>query len=75
MRYRFIERTLNICKANAMVLKMMIMSNSNRHTLKKVQNIAEVGTLAKDETALSTKSAVGRKKVDISVGKVICITG
>ena len=43
--------------------------------IKKVENTAEVGTLASDETAPSTKGAVGRKGVDVSVGKVICTTG
>ena len=43
--------------------------------IKKVQNTTEVGTSASDETAPSTKGAVGRKRVDVSVGKVICTTG
>lgn len=43
--------------------------------IKKVQHTAEVGASASDETAPSTKGAVGRKGVDVSVGKVICTTG
>ena len=43
--------------------------------IKKMQNTAEFGILARDRTAPSTKSAVDRKKVDISIRKVICITG
>lgn len=43
--------------------------------IKKVQNTAEVGTSANDETSPSTKGTVGRKGVDVSVGKVICTTG
>ena len=42
--------------------------------IKKVQNTAEVETLASDEIALSTKGAVGRQGVDVSVRKVICTT-
>ena len=42
---------------------------------KKMQNTTEVRTSASDKMALSTKGEVGRKKVDISVKKVICIIG
>ena len=43
--------------------------------IKKVQNTAEAGTLASDKTTPSTKDALGRKGVDVIVGKMICITG
>ena len=43
--------------------------------IKKVQNTAKVGTLASNETAPSTKGAMGRKGVDVSVRKVTCTTG
>ena len=39
-----------------------------------MQNIAKVGTLASNEMAPSTKNIVGKKRVDISVRKVICTT-
>ena len=40
-----------------------------------MQNIAEVGILTSDEMASSTKNAVGRKGVDVSIGKVISTIG
>ena len=43
--------------------------------IKKVQNTAEVRISASNETAPSTKGAVGRKGLDVSIGKVICTTG
>ena len=43
--------------------------------IKKVQNTTEVKTLASNETVPSTKSVVGRKRVDVSDEKVICIMG
>ena len=43
--------------------------------IKKMQNTVEVGTLASDETASLTKGAMGRKRVDVSIGKVICTIG
>lgn len=39
-----------------------------------MQNIIEVGTLASNKTAPSTKSAVSKKRVDISIRKEIYIT-
>ena len=43
--------------------------------IKKMQNTAEVRTLASDGTAQSTKNTVGEKGVDVSIRKVICTTG
>ena len=43
--------------------------------IKKMQNIAEVGTLVSDGTVPSTKGIVDRKKVDVSITKVIYIIG
>ena len=43
--------------------------------IKKVQITIEVGTLASNKTAASTKGALDRKGVDVSVGKVICTIG
>ena len=37
-----------------------------------MQNTAEVGIFASNETAPSTKGVVGRKEVDVSIVKVIC---
>ena len=42
--------------------------------MKKMQNTAKVGILVNDEIALSTKGAVGRKRIDVSIRKVIYIT-
>ena len=42
--------------------------------IKKMQNTAEVETLASNGTAPSTKGAVGKKVIDISIRKVIYIT-
>lgn len=43
--------------------------------IKKLENTVEVGILVNNETVSSTKDVVGRKKVDVSIKKVICITG
>ena len=39
-----------------------------------MHNTAEVETLASNKMALLIKGVVSRKKVDVSIGKVICIT-
>lgn len=41
--------------------------------IKKLQNTSEVGTLASNEIAPSTKDVVSRKKINVSIRKVICI--
>ena len=41
--------------------------------LKKMQNIAKVGILVSDGMVPSTKGVVDRKKVDVSIRKVIYI--
>lgn len=66
--YQFDKRILDICKGNAMTLKMLIMSNTYWYILKK----SKVETLASDKTALSTKSIVDKKKVDVSIWKMSC---
>ena len=43
--------------------------------IKKMQYTTEVETLASNEMALSTKGKVGRKRVDVSIRKVIGTTG
>ena len=40
-----------------------------------MQNTAKVGTSASNDTAPSTKSIVSKKKLDVNIRKVICITG
>lgn len=41
--------------------------------IEKLQNIAEVGILASNKIALSTKNIVDRKKVDVNIRKKIYI--
>ena len=43
--------------------------------MKKMQNTAKVRTSPSNRTAPLTKGVVGRKRVDVSVKKVICIKG
>lgn len=39
----------------------------------KMQNTTKFGTLTINKTALSTKTAISRKRLDVSIGKVNCI--
>lgn len=43
--------------------------------IKKLQNTTEVETFESNDIASWTKDAVSRKKVDVTIRKVICITG
>ena len=43
--------------------------------IRKMQNTAQVGTLASDGTSSSTKGAVGRKRVDVGIKRLIYTTG
>lgn len=42
--------------------------------IKKLQNTAEVKILASNKIILSNKNIIDRKKVNVSIGKVIYIT-
>lgn len=71
MKYWFVKWTVDVCKANIIALKMIMMLNSHRH-IKKLQNTTEISILVSNKMVLSIKNAVGRKKLDISIRKVIC---
>ena len=43
IKYRFVEQTLDVCNANTMVLKMMIMLNSYQYSLKKCKILLKLG--------------------------------
>ncbi len=43
IRYGFMQRTLDSCKANAMALKMIMMSNSHQDTLEKCRILLMLG--------------------------------
>lgn len=65
MRYKFINQTLDVCKSNTIVLKIMIISNFFLIYIKKKQNTADIEILA------STQAIIDKRRLDVSIKKEI----